>query len=191
MIDASAGYLKDGNKNRLRARDIHKIVDVFTKQIEIPKYARMVPFAEIEKNEFNLNIPRYIDSQEAEDIQDIEGHLRGGIPAADVDALQRYWDVCPQLRKALFKKNRPGYLDLAADKQSIKSTIYEHSEFVAFTDSMNALFADWRQRTVKMLKGLTVGCHPKQVIKDLSENLLAHYCDNGSDKIRRQSRRKF
>ena len=75
--------------------------------------------------------------------------------------------------------------------ESIKSTIYEHSEFVAFTDSMNALFADWRQRTVKMLKGLTVGCHPKQVIKDLSENLLAHYCDNGSDKIRRQSRRKF
>jgi type I restriction enzyme M protein len=175
MIDASTGYMKDGNKNRLRARDIHKIVDVFTKQVEIPKYARIVPFAEIEKNEYNLNIPRYIDSQEAEDIQDIEGHLRGGIPATDVDALQRYWEVCPQLRKALFKKNRPGYVDLNVDKQTIKSAIYEHSEFVAFTDSMNALFAEWRKRTAKVLKGLTIDCHPKQIIKDLSENLLSHY----------------
>ena len=80
MIDASAGFLKDGNKNRLRAMDIHKIVDVFNQQLEIPGYSRMVGFEEIEKNDFNLNIPRYIDSQQPEDIQDIEGHLRGGIP---------------------------------------------------------------------------------------------------------------
>jgi type I restriction enzyme M protein len=88
MIDASAGFLKDGNKNRLRAMDIHKIVDVFNKRLEVPKYSRMVGVEEIEKNEFNLNLPRYIDSQEPEDIQDIEGHLRGGIPVADIDALQ-------------------------------------------------------------------------------------------------------
>ena len=81
MIDASKAYLKDGNKNRLRHQDIHKIVDVFNKQIEIPKYSRNVSFDEIEKkNEYNLNIPRYIDSQEPEDIQDIEAHLKGGIP---------------------------------------------------------------------------------------------------------------
>ena len=97
MIDASSGYLKDGNKNRLRDMDIHQIVDVFNKRLELAKYSRMVSVEEIEKNEFNLNIPRYIDSQQAEDIQDIEGHLKGGIPSADVDALQSYWDVCPQL----------------------------------------------------------------------------------------------
>ena len=85
MIDASAGFMKDGPKNRLRSQDIHKIVDIFNRQVELPKFSRMVPFAEIEKNEFNLNLPRYIDSQEAEDIQDIEGHLKGGIPKADVD----------------------------------------------------------------------------------------------------------
>jgi N-6 DNA Methylase len=112
--------------------DIHKIVDVFNKLLEIAKYSRMVPFEEIERNEYNLNIPRYIDSQQAEDVQDIDGHLRGGIPTADVDALQRYWDVCPQLRRALFKNTRPGYLNLTVDKQAIKSAIYEHSEFVAF-----------------------------------------------------------
>jgi type I restriction enzyme M protein len=175
MINASAGYMKDGNKNRLRSMDIHKIVDVFNKRLELPKYSRMVPFEEIERNEFNLNIPRYMDSQQAEDIQDIEGHLRGGIPAADVDALQNYWEVCPQLRQTLFKVNRPGYLDLALEKQSIKSTIYEHPEFVAFIDSMNTLFADWREKSADTLKGLQVGFHPKVMIDELSEDLLAHY----------------
>jgi type I restriction enzyme M protein len=175
MIDASAGYMKDGNKNRLRAMDIHKIVDVFNRRLEIPKYSRMVPFDEIERNEFNLNIPRYIDSQEPEDVQDIEGHLRGGIPAADIDALARYWDVCPQLRRALFKDNRLGYLDLAVDKQAIKSTIYEHPEFVAFIKSMNALFAGWREQSTARLKGLRPGFHPKALIHELAEDLLAHY----------------
>src|ERR1019366_2195556 len=132
---------KDGPKNRLRAMDIHKIVDVFNKRLEVPKYSRMVGFAEIEKNDFNLNLPRYIDSQQPEDIQDIEGHLRGGIPTADVDALQAYWSVCPQLRETLFRENRPGYLDLAVEKAAIKPAIYERAEFVAFIKSMNALFA--------------------------------------------------
>jgi type I restriction enzyme M protein len=177
MIDASAGFLKDGNKNRLRAMDIHKIVDVFNKRLELPKYSRMVPFEEIERNEFNLNIPRYIDSQQAEDIQDIEGHLRGGIPTTDVDALKRYWAVCPQLQHALFKDNRPGYLDLIVDKQAIKSIIYEHPEFVTFINCMNALFADWRKKSAATLKDLQTGCHPKQVITELSEDLLAHYSD--------------
>src|SRR5215212_9149141 len=84
MIDASRGFLKDGPKNRLRAQDIHKIVDVFTRRVELPRYSRLVGIDEIEKNDFNLNLPRYIDSSEPEDRQDIEGHLRGGIPSADV-----------------------------------------------------------------------------------------------------------
>jgi type I restriction enzyme M protein len=179
MVDASAGYMKDGNKNRLRAMDIHKIVDVFNRRLELPKYSRMVPFDEIERNEFNLNIPRYIDSQEPEDVQDIEGHLRGGIPAADVDAdvdaLRPYWDVCPELRRTLFKDNRPGYLDLAVDKQAIKATIFGHPEFVSFTASMNALFAEWRERSAATLKSLQPGFHPKALVHELAEDLLAHY----------------
>ncbi len=104
MLDASKGYLKDGNKNRLRDCDIHKIVDVFNRRDDSdPSYARMVGNDEIEKNEFNLNIPRYIDSQQAEDLQDITGHLQGGIPQADVEALHAYWDVCPNLKATLFK----------------------------------------------------------------------------------------
>jgi type I restriction enzyme M protein len=175
MIDASAGFLKDGNKNRLRAMDIHKIIDVFNRRLEVPGYSRMVGFEEIEKNDFNLNIPRYIDGQQAEDIQDIEGHLRGGIPAADIDALGRYWSVCPQLRETLFRENRPGYLDLAVEKAGIKPAIYQHPEFMAFTKSMNALFAKWRKRNAATLKALKPGFHPKEIIVALSEDLLAHY----------------
>ena len=176
MIDASAGFMKDGPKNRLRAQDIHKIVDAFNNRREIPKYSRMVSVEEIEKkNEFNLNLPRYIDSTEAEDLQDIEGHLKGGIPTADIDALHRYWSVSPKLRQVLFKANRPGYFDLAVDKTAIKPTIYEHPEFVAFTAGMNAHFAAWREKSAAKLRQLKVGCHPKEVITGLSEGLLAHY----------------
>jgi type I restriction enzyme M protein len=111
MIDASKGFIKDGNKNRLREQDIHRIVDTFTRQIDTPRYARMVPFDEIAdaKNDFNLNLPRYIDSSEPEDLQDIDGHLRGGIPERDLDALGDYWQVLPGVRAALFESLRPGY----------------------------------------------------------------------------------
>lgn len=175
MIDASGGFMKDGPKNRLRSMDIHKIVDVFNRRLEVSKYARMVPFAEIERNDFNLNLPRYIDSQTPEDLQDIAGHLQGGIPVADVDALQPYWDICPQLRHTLFKENRPGYVDLAVEKAAIKSAIHEHPEFAAFIASMNAHFAAWRETSVATLKALQADCHPKEIIAALAEDLLAHY----------------
>jgi type I restriction enzyme M protein len=175
MIDASGGFMKDGPKNRLRAMDIHKIVDAFDKRLDVPKYARMVPLAEIEKNEFNLNLPRYIDSQTREDLQDIAGHLQGGIPAADIDALERYWAVCPKLRNTLFKKRRPGYLDLAVEKAAIKPAIYEHPEFATFIAGMNAHFDAWRKKSAAALKALKAACHPKEVIGELSESLLAHY----------------
>ena len=177
MINASTGFIKDGPKNRLREMDIHKIVDVFTKQLENAKYSRMVSHKEIEKNEFNLNIPRYIDSQIPEDIQDIEGHLRGGIPIADIDAMERYWSVCPTLRDTLFSDLRSGYLRLALDKTAIKSTIYDHPEFVNFMEEMETLFTDWREETAITLKGLTPDCKPKAIIAQLGESLLGHYKD--------------
>lgn len=177
MIDASQGFMKDGPKNRLRAMDIHKIVDAFTKRLDIPHYARMVPVTEIEKNDFNLNLPRYIDSQTPEDLQDIEGHLKGGIPVRDIEALQRYWTICPQLRQALFHTSRPGYVTLTGDKAAIKPTIYGHPEFVTFITQMNTHFASWRQKSVQTLKALRIGCHPQAIITTLSEDLLAHYTD--------------
>ena len=177
MIDASRGFMKDGPKNLLRSMDIHKIVDVFNKRLDVPKYARMVSVSEIEQNEFNLNLPRYIDSQTPEDRQDIAGHLQGGIPSSDVDALERHWAVFPELRHSLFKENRRGYLDLSVTKSAIETTIHEHHEFVAFITDMNAHFAEWRDTNAAALKQLKAGCHPREIIAQLAEGLLAHYTD--------------
>ena len=173
MIDASKGFVKDGNKNRLRHQDIHKIVDVFNKQLEQPKYSRMVSVAEIEKNDYNLNIPRYIDSSEAEDLQDIAAHLKGGIPNADIEALSDYWKVFPTLQQELFKKGtRAGYSAMKVEPAKIKPTIFGHPEFSAYTRAVERLFAKWQAGSTLLMKGIKKGGHPKALIEELSEALL-------------------
>jgi type I restriction enzyme M protein len=173
MIDASKGFVKDGNKNRLRHQDLHKIVDVFNKQIEVPKYSRMVSVAAIAANDYNLNIPRYIDSSEAEDLHDIEAHLLGGIPNPDIDALDVYWQVFPTLKQQLFAAGpRAGYSQLRVDIAQIKPAIFTHPEFVAYTRTVTALLEQWQMSNTPCLKSLGVGSHPKQLIETLSEDLL-------------------
>ena len=178
MIDASKGFLKDGNKNRLRAQDLHKIVDAFTRLAEIPRYSRMVSLAEISdaKNDFNLNLPRYIDSTEPEDLQDIEGHLRGGIPNRDIDALENFWQVFPAVRATLFKKaDRPGYTQLRVPIGEVKAAIFGHPEFTAYNESATRLFKKWRTDSVPRLRGIAKGGKPKALIDTLSEELLATF----------------
>jgi len=176
MIDASKGFVKDGNKNRLRAQDIHKIVDVFNKQLEIPKYSRMVSVVEIEKNEFNLNIPRYIDSQEAEDIQDIEAHLKGDIPTEDIEDLQNYWSVYSTLRTSLFgESKRKGYSTLKIAQGEIKNTIFSHPEFTAYAKTMEATFNTWKEKNTILFKNLTINLKPKEIIHGISEDILATF----------------
>jgi len=178
MVNASKGFVKDGNKNRLREQDIHKIVDVFNRQVEIEKYSRMVSVAEIEANEFNLNIPRYIDSQEPEDIQDIEAHLLGDIPTSDIDALSEYWQVYPELRKKLFGAGRnESYCRLKLEKGQIKQTIFSHSEFVAYSQKINGVFTVWKTKNTPRLKGIAVGDKPKKLIYEISEDLLKRFSD--------------
>ena len=182
MIDASKGYLKDGNKNRLREQDIHRIVDTFTRQIDTPRYARLVPFDEIAdaKNDFNLNLPRYIDSSEPEDLQDIDGHLRGGIPERDLDALGDYWRVLPGVRAALFDAldtaaGRPGYARLKLPLPQVKPAIFAHAEFTAFNRAATRRFADWRAAVTPQLTGFAQGGHPKALIESIAEALLASF----------------
>ncbi len=178
MIDASKGFLKDGNKNHLREQDIHRIVDTFRKAQDVPGYARLVGFDEIRgaKNGYNLNLSRYIDSGEAEDLQDIEGHLLGGIPRCDVDALERYWAKMPELREALFESaGRPGYLQPILRQAEVKPAILGHAEFRAFQASVADLQARWVQGIRPELAGFGQGGHPKQFVHAVSENLLAAY----------------
>ena len=176
MIDASKGFIKDGNKNRLREQDVHKIVDVFNKQHEIPKFSRMVSVEEIESNEYNLNIPRYIDNQEEEDIQDIAAHLQGGIPAADIDALEKYWDVYPTMKESLFKiTGREGYYDLKVENEKIKEAVFEHQEFILYSEEVNAIINGWAERHRDRFLQINSDIDPKVLIHEIAEDILESF----------------
>lgn len=174
MIDASKGYVKDGNKNRLREQDIHKIVTTFLAMDELdPKYARFVPNEEIKvTNEYNLNIPRYIDSSEPEDLQDINAHLNGGIPETDVDSMAEYWAVYPSLKEILFQPLRPGYLRPAVGKDEVVSTITSYPEFIRHADQVDDAYARWKETVTHDLMQLGRDIHPKELISKISEQLL-------------------
>ncbi|MEI8103313.1 MAG: N-6 DNA methylase [Candidatus Moraniibacteriota bacterium] len=178
MIDASKGFVKDGNKNRLREQDIRKITDAWSNALEIPKYSRFVSNEEIHKNEYNLNLPRYIDTQAPEDIQDIEAHLKGGIPDGDIEILAPYWQVCPTLKKALFKKNgRAGYSEMLIAHDEVKKTILTHPEFLTFKKQTLATFTEWKEISTPFFKALSQKDHPKAIISTITETLLQHCAD--------------
>lgn len=178
MIDAQHGFKKDGSKNRLREQDIHKIVDTYTKLIEITGYSRMVPQNEImeSKNDFNLNLPRYIETSQYEDIQNIEGHMQGGIPEVDLNGLDQYWKVFPGLRKLLFEsEGRPGFAKLKVPISEIKNTIFNHPEFTSFNKLVIELFNNWKKDTTPLLNTFDKNDRPKKIIETLSEDLLKRF----------------
>ena len=177
MIDAARGFKKDGPKNRLREQDIHRIVDTFARQVDVPRYARMVPIEEIAspKNDFNLNLPRYVDSTEPEDLHDIEGHMRGGIPERDLDALEAYWKVFPGVRSLLFESARPGYARLKHVLSEVKHAILRHPEYSAFQQEIENALADWRELTTPSLTSFGKDSHPKELIESIAQSLLAAF----------------
>ena len=176
MIDASKGFIKDGNKNRLRERDIHKITDAYTRQAEITGYSRLVPYDEITRNDFNLNIPRYIDGSDPEDLQDIEAHLKGGVPNRDIDLLSEFWAVMPGVRATLFGPNpREGYSDPLVEPEEVSTTIRNHPEFAAFRDRVHGILDGWAGQNAPLLDGIQVGDKPKALIHTIAEDMLTRF----------------
>lgn len=178
MIDASRGFIKDGNKNRLRERDIHKIIDAYARQAEIPGYSRLVPYAEITRNDFNLNIPRYIDGSDPEDLQDIEAHLKGGVPNRDIDGLSEFWKVMPGLRSTLFGPNpRPGYSDPLVEPEAVRSTIRNHPEFSAFQAHIHTILDGWTEANAPLMDKIQVDDKPKDLIHTIAEDMLSRFAE--------------
>jgi type I restriction enzyme M protein len=177
MVDASKGFVQDGNKNRLRSQDIHKIVDTFNKQLEIDRYSRMVPMSEIadEKNNYNLNIPRYIDSSEPEDVQDLSAHLQGGIPDRDLDALCEYWEPFPQLRSTLFKPSRQGYSDLAIGVGEVRQLILDAPGIRKLHEEATGIVGDWFAAWRPRLTRITADTKPAELITAMSEDFLERF----------------
>ena len=175
MIDASEGFMKDGSKNRLREMDVHRIVDAYMQGDDIAGYARFVPMAEIFEQGHNLNLPRYIASNKAEDVQDIDAHLNGGIPQADIDALGDYWQEFNSISQALLSPEREGYLRFNVATDTISETISSHADYKAFEAQAAAHYQAWQGQVSDGLKALQIGMKPKQEIAKLAEGLLAHY----------------
>lgn len=178
MIDASKGFMKDGNKNRLRECDIKKIVDTFNAQIEIPKYSRFVPMDEItnkDKNNYNLNIPRYIDSQPLEDMQDIKAHLIGEIPNFNIEELNNYWSAFGSVKTALFESVDANYSRLKPEIDNIKNIISQNSDFNIYKQNYNKLYQQWAIENKAKLKNIPLGTKPKVFINDLGNSILSKY----------------
>ena len=177
MIDASRGYVKDGNKNRLRERDIYRIITTFNEQITTdPKYARFVPNNEIEKkNEYNLNITRYIDSTDPEDIQDIYAHIHGGIPAIDIDGLSKYWKVFSSLKSELLSAISEKYYSLNVEHESIRQTIYKNTEFSEYGEKLDEAFAAWKAKEYPILSTLNEDVVARELIASLAEDIIAEF----------------
>lgn len=177
MIDASRGYVKDGNKNRLRERDIYRIITTFNEQITTdPKYARFVPNDEIEKkNGYNLNITRYIDSTDPEDIQDIYAHIHGGIPAVDIDGLSKYWEVFPSLKSELLTAISEKYYSLNVEHENIRQTIYKNAEFSEYGEKLDEAFTAWKSKEYSVLSSLDEDVSARELIVSLAEDILAEF----------------
>ncbi|MGP5592827.1 N-6 DNA methylase [Corynebacterium flavescens] len=177
MIDASKGFEKDGAKNRLRPRDMRKIIDTYLAGEEVERYARMVPLSEISdaKNNYNLNIPRYIDTSEPEDIQDLEAHLKGGIPNRDLDALNEYWDAFPNLRSELFRPLREGYSELTVEPDRVAKVIEESEDVKAFTSDVSKSVEDWWSSHRAQLEAIDSQTRPQELIENLGDDLLEKF----------------
>lgn len=139
IVDASKGFIKEGKNNKLRASDIKRIVDAVIHKSTIPKFSRLVTKQEIQKNDYNLNIPRYVDSSEKAESWDIYASMFGGIPKSEIMDLQKYWEVFPSLKSALFKNINDEYFEVVSE--NLKETIKNNTDVINFKNEYSSSFA--------------------------------------------------
>ena len=143
IIDASKGFEKEGKNNKLRACDIKKIADTVAKRETIPGYSKVVSRDEIRANDYNLNIPRYVDSSEAPETWDIYASMFGGIPYSEIEELSEYWDAFPGLKEDLYNKDSEAYASLAVS--DVKAAIKNHEDVERFRTNFTAKFSGFRE----------------------------------------------
>lgn len=182
MIDAKNGYIKDGAKNRLREQDIRRIVDAWKTHRDVPHFSRFVPMDEIKKNDYNLNIPRYVSAPDTEILQDIDAHLYGGLPKHDIDQLTTYWDVCPTLRSELFCEHltRKGYFTLNCNRDAVRDIVSDNTDFKKQNEVFNKSFTDWSNKHRDLFYSLVQGFAPKELVDKLGNSLLEIFSSDKS-----------
>lgn len=167
FIDASKGFIKDGNKNRLQPKDIRKIVDTVKSRTDVEKFARVVSKEEIRKNEYNLNIPRYVDGSEPSDIHDIYATMFGGIPNAEIDAMCKYWNVFKDVKGKIFVTEDIPYSE--AKTQNIKNVVLTSDSVKKYIETYKEAFEDFpsylKTRLIDNMMGMNISAE-KQIIAD-------------------------
>lgn len=173
IIDASKGFEKVGKNNKLRASDIKRIVDTVTGRKTIAKYSRVVSRDEVRKNDYNLNIPRYVDSSEKAESWDIYASMYGGVPVSEVEDLTEYWTAFPTLKDSLFSKKNAGYLLFAPD--DIKAFILSHADTEAFESKFKTEFGDFadylRQELIADMEHIPVSKEENTIATELFKRL--------------------
>lgn len=173
IIDASKGYIKVGKNNKLQASDIKKIVDTVVKRETTPKYSKVVSKEEIRANEYNLNIPRYVDSSEEQESWDIYASMFGGIPNEEIDKLNCYWSAFPELKKELFKSVNSAYSALAVE--DVKQTIENNSDVKDFNNKFASAFSDFdkylKSELISKMKEINVSKEENDIANNIFERL--------------------
>lgn len=181
MIDAKAGFVKDGDKNRLREQDIRRICDTWFAKEEVPHYSRMVTWEEIEANGFNLNIPRYVTPADTEAKHNLDAHLNGGIPMEDIDALESLWTLCPSLRGDLFTDMREGFMQFTSEAAAdMDATIQANASYKAQQDEYHKFIEEWQDWMRQALDDVKEGCQPKLLIQEWGRHILDGFAQCGS-----------
>ncbi|BBM65490.1 type I restriction-modification system subunit M [Vibrio alfacsensis] len=140
IVDASKHFVKEGKNNKLQDSDIKRIIDAVIHRQDNDKFSKVVSKKTIQENEYNLNIPRYVDSSPAAETWDLHATMLGGIPNREIAALKEYWDALPELHDALFSAKSSAYSELAVEKSQVQTTIAQHPQLRAFIDAYNQAF---------------------------------------------------
>ncbi len=174
IIDASKGFIKEGKNNKLRASDIKRITDTVIKRECIDKFSRVVTREEIRSNDYNLNIPRYVDSSEAAESWDIYASMFGGIPVLEIEELNEYWKAFSTLKNALFTNSDIPYVEVATD--DIKQTIKNHEDIIKFEEIFANAFKDFhsylKTEWLEKMSEVEVGKAENKVSENIFERLV-------------------
>lgn len=171
IVDASKGFAKEGKNNRLRASDIKKITDTVIARATVPSYSRLVPKTELQENDYNLNIPRYVDSSEPAESWDLYASMFGGIPASELEALAEFWQAFPGLRNALFTDDGTPYV--TPQVEDLAQATREHAKVKKFTKTFASAFADFTPYLRRELLEQMLTLHVPRQEAILSEELFA------------------
>lgn len=175
IIDASKGFTKEGKNNKLRSRDIRKIVDAYKKRVDIPKFAKVVSLEEIRNNEYNLNIPRYVDSSENSESYDIYATMNGGIPNSEIDALNEYWDVFPSLKEQLFKKLNDSYSEIT--QHDINGIFIKNKDVIQFKSNFINKFSDFNEYLRTVLNNRIETLNVVKTEEEITEEIFRRFAN--------------